>query len=645
MNKIYIRGNEIATKEYVDSLSIGGGTEGSVSCVVNKISASEGATVINYDKDIRPNMQGGEIKYFYLNDALIISEEEDEVIFSAGEIIKVSTNISGGDASTTDSICSDNNAYEVSFVTFGDGTKSYSVNKMEYLEKWELEYADIDWDQIINKPFGEVIPQDEVYVLDYDTRTFKREVVIEGEVYYYKYELTEEEQATFHSIGTAEGILRLYANGEEIDVPVTFTDGQISNAINSTISFETSDDTYLLYKDGSVITSNSTEEADLELVFIPKTKYTPIPEEFLSENIATKKYVDDVTATSQPLLTPGENITIDENNVISAEGETLPRIIYTNLSINTSPPNNTITNEETILSIEEEINKRLNTNILPKIELYHAYDNREPAELGYYLFVSNKRVRNTVTSFQFRGEFNISRWTETNGGRNFYLYYVEVKGTWDENDYFTVTKVTINYTSTGPLAQMSDVIGKRNTSSFTPTEDYHPATKKYVDDKFSEIELKEPITIRLVETTDIYHMANSDVLIIQEYMNKCLQNNLFHPNIILIVNNNSQFYQCSSGFGRYSGQIYFYGESQSSNGARLTYYTRVINFNSNYDETTDTINLSFGSYTQKTFIPMYSNNVTEFTPTGDYNPATKKYVDDIVGNINSILDTINGEEV
>lgn len=42
---------------------------------------------------------------------------------------------------------------------------------------------------------------------------------------------------------------------------------------------------------------------------------------------------------------------------------------------------------------------------------------------------------------------------------------------------------------------------------------------------------------------------------------------------------------------------------------------------------------------------LYINNEKEYTPGGDYNPATKKYVDDIVGDINSILDTINGEEV
>jgi hypothetical protein len=32
-----------------------------------------------------------------------------------------------------------------------------------------------------------------------------------------------------------------------------------------------------------------------------------------------------------------------------------------------------------------------------------------------------------------------------------------------------------------------------------------------------------------------------------------------------------------------------------------------------------------------------TNNTTSYTPTGDYNPATKKYVDDIVGDIESLL--------
>lgn len=35
--------------------------------------------------------------------------------------------------------------------------------------------------------------------------------------------------------------------------------------------------------------------------------------------------------------------------------------------------------------------------------------------------------------------------------------------------------------------------------------------------------------------------------------------------------------------------------------------------------------------------PLGIDNTTDYTPTGDYNPATKKYVDDAVGNIDTLL--------
>lgn len=39
-------------------------------------------------------------------------------------------------------------------------------------------------------------------------------------------------------------------------------------------------------------------------------------------------------------------------------------------------------------------------------------------------------------------------------------------------------------------------------------------------------------------------------------------------------------------------------------------------------------------------MPLGIGNTDSYTPTGDYNPATKKYVDDMVGNINSVLATL-----
>lgn len=40
-----------------------------------------------------------------------------------------------------------------------------------------------------------------------------------------------------------------------------------------------------------------------------------------------------------------------------------------------------------------------------------------------------------------------------------------------------------------------------------------------------------------------------------------------------------------------------------------------------------------------------TDNTNEYTPTGNYNPATKLYVDEKYGDIASVLDLINGEVV
>lgn len=372
----------------------------------------------------------------------------------------------------------------------------------------------------------------------------------------------------------------------------------------------------------NVLTKNNTKE------YIPTYDYHP----------ATKKYVDDAAATKQPLLTPGENITIDENNVISAEGETLPRIICTNLSITSSNP---ITDEETITNIEKEINKRLNTNVLPKIELDHAYDYRERAELGYYLFVSNKRVRTNITSFEFRDRFTISRWTETNGGRNFWQYYVTVTGTWDENDYFTVTSVTINGTSTGPLAQMSDVIGKRNTSSFTPTSDYHPATKKYVDDSVSSINVdidellaSKNIFVLNLKGLSLYSHSGTctttdadDLAAATEVFTKIKKgmNSINHYSCNLIVQLRGPWAMGSSMFmNQYMNMMQFIGYGVSTDTQENMY---ILTVTGSWDEETQTYNVT-GVSTK-----IHTSNGTPF--------AKKSYVDTSIKN--AITTVLEGE--
>lgn len=72
-----------------------------------------------------------------------------------------------------------------------------------------------------------------------------------------------------------------------------------------------------------------------------------------------------------------------------------------------------------------------------------------------------------------------------------------ISGTWTDG-VFTCTDVSGHSyfnTSLSKLALTDNVLTKTNTTAFTPTENYHPATKKYVDDSINKI----PTTQDLVD--------------------------------------------------------------------------------------------------------------------------------------------------
>lgn len=53
------------------------------------------------------------------------------------------------------------------------------------------------------------------------------------------------------------------------------------------------------------------------------------------------------------------------------------------------------------------------------------------------------------------------------------------------------------------LAKVTDVLTKTNTSSFTPTGDYQPATKKYVDDKHIMLTITDEAHIQLISNQEV----------------------------------------------------------------------------------------------------------------------------------------------
>ena len=107
----------------------------------------------------------------------------------------------------------------------------------------------------------------------------------------------------------------------------------------------------------------------------------------------------------------------------------------------------------------------------PKIGIVvFKYDNNGKTEM--WSCTSNATSQSTQYDF-----YLINTTTRTSG----YDYALAVRGSWN-NSIFTTNSVTTYQNPINAIAYKSDVLTKTNSSSYTPTSDYHPATKKYVDD-------------------------------------------------------------------------------------------------------------------------------------------------------------------
>ena len=166
----------------------------------------------------------------------------------------------------------------------------------------------------------------------------------------------------------------------------------------------------------------------------------------------------------------------------------------------------------------------------------------------------------------------------------------------------------------------------------TPTDDKDLITKKYVDDKISNIPdaytLLYPKEVdRTIAYYDIYDLPLGDYRIAQ-------QDGIRTWNICVYVNNiRAQLFstQNSRGFS-FSKRINGTGTADGKSGKLITIDTYSMTTGG---ETYTWMVYDDGNVDVKnhkaTILSAYTN--TEFTPTKDYQPATKKYVDDAKASI------------
>ena len=208
--------------------------------------------------------------------------------------------------------------------------------------------------------------------------------------------------------------------------------------------------------------------------YTPKSDYNP----------ATKKYVDDnkyslPIASSDTLggIKIGENLSIDENGVVSASGI---KGLYTIgiLNLGGGSPFD-LTDEEKIQfnNIITDASSKNHSSV--GIFAYADSGDMQPSTISNYmhccLLYTVSSIKNTSTSFKFAGCY------PTFGSiAQVKMLNITISGSWS-NGVFTGTSYMCTW-SDANLVTKTDVLVKKNTLSYTPTGDYNPATKKYVDD-------------------------------------------------------------------------------------------------------------------------------------------------------------------
>lgn len=203
------------------------------------------------------------------------------------------------------------------------------------------------------------------------------------------------------------------------------------------------------------------------------------------------------------------------------------------------------------------------------------------------------------------------------------------------------TNIVNNTTRTGYYSYHPDkLLTTDNTTSYTPTADYHPATKKYVDDTISakggdKLHDYNIYTITLDDynlkgtfptITDTTTLAKFDEILTDIYK-KRISANATHDNAFLIVYSKADTFIFRTNTIQAS-YCYLYGtyieEPIDTNGHTRSYQFYITGTLDTTAQTFKTTKVKFDRNSKRVLL---TNNTLSYTPTGDYNPSTKLYTD------------------
>lgn len=182
------------------------------------------------------------------------------------------------------------------------------------------------------------------------------------------------------------------------------------------------------------------------------------------------------------------------------------------------------------------------------------------------------------------------------------------------------------------LVKDTDVLTKTNTSPFTPTGDYQPAPKKYVDDK----DRIANIPYSLFGLTS--KSSSSQILGVFGGLSsyKSFVNKLRANNCVIVCGSpedDSYRYVFDNYVTEWTDEnnfnLYMYDNSLRSNLPKaFAFQIKLVNNEASFAKEERDFAIASDVLTK--------DNTTEYTPTSDYNPAPKAYVDNSISNSRSL---------
>ena len=207
-------------------------------------------------------------------------------------------------------------------------------------------------------------------------------------------------------------------------------------------------------------------------------------------------------------------------------------------------------------------------------------------------------------------------------------------------------RTTINDIKDYVQPDLSNYLAKDNATEFTPTGDYNPATKKYVDDSIPNT--SGFVTTESLESTLTEYAKTSDIPDTSSFVtNTSLESALADYAKITDIPDTSDILTKTEAASTYQEKV-DYATTTEAGLMSAAMCTKLDSIEEGADVTSVTPTVTNGTaiatingttiYAPTAEEPDLSNylakdNTEEYTPTEDYHPATKKYVDDVLATL------------